>query len=271
MFRHALYSRLLSPFGTRVSQYSAMHRCEPPPHRSLPAVFPHKPLPAVFHWTENIRLAIRSIFGAVIISPLSVNDVAIELATAGVPLRSLGVTPVRHYYEDIRLPLNHWASSWLTSCATRLPNGRIQRISRVPDSTWMTCHGLRPRWTLGCHGSGQLWFRLPHSLLGQHPHVHSITGLNPFTLPHCSPSSLCVRFAVTVTGADATLDTQCLTRASGTGTCTQPVEPSFARRTRNPPHVQTRDRHLHRILPHCLREIAGDTGDRKSRHRSRTR
>src|SRR5215470_15096730 len=34
-----------------VSQYSTMHRCAPPPHRSLPVVCPHKPLHTVFPHT----------------------------------------------------------------------------------------------------------------------------------------------------------------------------------------------------------------------------
>ncbi len=73
-------------------------------------------------------------------------DVAIECSTKCVPLRSVGVTPLPHYYGDIRLPMNRRASSWLTSCATLLPVGRIHGLSRVPDSTLMTCHGLGPRW-----------------------------------------------------------------------------------------------------------------------------
>ena len=145
-----------------MSQDSALHNQEPPPHRSLPAVFPHKPLHSVVHQTGVTRLAIHSISVVAIVSPLSVNNVAIECSTQCVSLRSMGVTPLPHYYEDIRLPMNRWASFWFTSCATLLPLGRIHGISRVPDSTLMTCHGLRPRWTLGSIGSSLLWCCLPH-------------------------------------------------------------------------------------------------------------
>jgi len=89
-----------------VSQDSALHRGEPPPHRSLPAVFPHKPLHSVFHQLGFSRLAIRSIPVATMVPPLSVVDVAVECSTQCVPLRSMGVTPLHHYYEDIRLPMN---------------------------------------------------------------------------------------------------------------------------------------------------------------------
>jgi hypothetical protein len=42
--RSALCSRFSRLSVSRVSQFSTLHRCAPPPHRSLPAVFPHKPL-----------------------------------------------------------------------------------------------------------------------------------------------------------------------------------------------------------------------------------
>jgi len=61
------------------------------------------------------RLAIRSIPVTAIVPPLGMVDVAIECATECVPLRSMGVTPLHHYYEDIRLPMAYWAASWLTS------------------------------------------------------------------------------------------------------------------------------------------------------------
>ncbi len=60
-----------------------------------------------------------------------------------------------------------------------------------------------------------------------------ITRLNPFTLSHCSPSSPCVRFADSVTDADATLSTRCLTRAFGAGIYLRLAGPSKARRTSN--------------------------------------
>ena len=132
------------------------------PHRSLPAVFPHKPLHSVFYQTEVSHLAIRSIPVVVIVSHLSVNNVAIECSTHCAPLRSMGVTPLLHYYESIRLPMNRWASFGLTRCVALLPVGRTHGISRVPDSPLMTCHGLRPRWTLGSLGRWLLWYCLPH-------------------------------------------------------------------------------------------------------------
>ena len=54
-------------------------------------------------------------------------------------------------------------ATWRRSCATLLPIGRIHGISQVPDSTLMTCHGLRPRWILGSLGLSLLWFCLPQS------------------------------------------------------------------------------------------------------------
>ena len=154
-----------------MSQDSAMHSQELHPHRSLPAVFPHKPLHPVVHQTEVFHLAIRSIPVVVIVSPLSVNNVAIECSTECVPLRSMGVTPLPHYYGDIRLPLNRWASSRCTGCATLLPGGRIQGISRVPDFALVTCHGLRPRWTLQSLGPWLLRCCLPCCTSRRHPHV----------------------------------------------------------------------------------------------------
>ncbi|WP_187152992.1 hypothetical protein [Acaryochloris marina] len=56
--------------------------------------------------------------------PLRVDDVSVGRATICVPLRSMGVTPFLHYYEDIRLPINHQASSWFASCAALPPQGR---------------------------------------------------------------------------------------------------------------------------------------------------
>ena len=66
-------------------------------------------------------------------------------------------------------------------------------------------------------------------------HDWGITGLNPFTLTHCGPSSPCVRFAAAVTGADATLGTRCPAKASGAGFCRRLTQPSFARRSKNDP------------------------------------
>jgi len=60
---------------------------------------------------------------------------------------------------------------------------------------------------------------------------YSITGLNPFTLSHCGPSSPCVRFAAGVTDSGATLGTRRLARAFGAGICLRLTKPSFARRT----------------------------------------
>ena len=58
-----------------------------------------------------------------------------------------------------------------------------------------------------------------------------ITGLNPFTLAHCSPAPPCVRFAASVTDDDATLGTRCLAEASGARFFPWLTTPSFARRT----------------------------------------
>src|SRR5262249_38383181 len=58
-----------------------------------------------------------------------------------------------------------------------------------------------------------------------------MTGLNPFTLTHCSPSPPCVRFAASVTTGDATLGTRCLAKASGARFFPRLTTPSFARRT----------------------------------------
>ena len=66
-------------------------------------------------------------------------------------------------------------------------------------------------------------------------HKWGITGLYPFTLTHCGPSSPCVRFADAVTDADATLSTRCLATASGAGFCRRLTQPSFARRSNNVP------------------------------------
>jgi hypothetical protein len=79
-----------------------------------------------------------------------------------------------------------------------------------------------------------LWlcrFCLPQHQLCQHPRVCLISGLNPFTLSHCSPSSPCVRFTVLVADNSATLGTWCLARASKARFFPRLVKPSFARRT----------------------------------------
>jgi hypothetical protein len=66
----------------------------------------------------------------------------VERVVACVPLRSIGVTLLLHYYEDIRLPIDRWASFQLSGCAA-LPLCRgIDGISRVPDFALVTCHGL---------------------------------------------------------------------------------------------------------------------------------
>jgi hypothetical protein len=70
----------------------------------------------------------------------------------------------------------------------------------------------------------------------QHVGTHTcilMTGLIPFTLSHCGPSSPCVRFAAGITDYDATLGTRCLATASGAGAFPRLTEPSFARRTSN--------------------------------------
>jgi hypothetical protein len=62
-------------------------------------------------------------------------------------------------------------------------------------------------------------------------HSVYITGLYPFTLPHCGPSPPCVRFVDVVTFADATLGTRCRARASEAGFYPRLTQPSFARRS----------------------------------------
>ena len=112
-----------------------------------------------------------------------------------------------------RHPTSSGVSGFLPVCRLCHPTpvlGRPQRISRVPDAALVTCHGLRPRWTRRSHGrlgSLDMAFR-EHNHVGVHCFV-SITGLNPITLAHCSPSPPCVRFAASVTDGDATLGTRC--------------------------------------------------------------
>ena len=159
---------LCIPRCSHLSEHESVTRFS---HAQSGASPPQKPacgFPAqassVSHSSDRILacLAIRSIPVVVIVSPLSVNNVAIECSTHCAPLRSMGVTPLLHYYESIRLPMNRWASFGLTRCVALLPVGRTHGISRVPDSPLMTCHGLRPRWTLGSLGRWLLWYCLPH-------------------------------------------------------------------------------------------------------------
>ncbi len=58
-----------------------------------------------------------------------------------------------------------------------------------------------------------------------------ITGLNPFTRAHGSPSAPCVRFMSVVTFGRATLGIRCLAKASGAGIYPRLTGPSFARRS----------------------------------------
>src|SRR5262249_51615811 len=135
-----------------------------------------------------------------------------------------------------RHPTSSGVSGFLPVCRLCRPTpvpGRAQRISRVPDAALVTCHGLRPRWIRRSHGllgSLDMAFR-EHNHVGIHSCV-SMTGLNPFTLAHCSPSPPCVRFAANVTDDDATLSTRCLAEASGARSFPWLTTPSFARRTR---------------------------------------
>jgi hypothetical protein len=138
-------------------------------------------------------------------------------------------------------PTSYGPSSFLPVCrlchSTSL-HGRAHRTSRVPDSALVTCPGHRPRWVRRSHslsGSFDVAFRIANGV-GTHDFT-SITGLNPFTLSHCGPPPPCVRFAVDVTGNDATLGTRCLARASGAGICLRPTKPSLARRTSNWPKM----------------------------------
>lgn len=55
------------------------------------------------------------------VPPLSVGGVSIEQVVECVPLRSIGVTLLLYYYEDIRLPIGPWASFQLSGCAALPP------------------------------------------------------------------------------------------------------------------------------------------------------
>jgi hypothetical protein len=87
------------------------------------------------------RWAIRSTPGIAVVPPLGVVGVAIEPVVACVPLRSIGVTLLRHYYEDIRLPIDHWACFQLSGCAA-LPLERRNRWA-LPSSRLYLGHVLR--------------------------------------------------------------------------------------------------------------------------------
>ncbi|PSB22919.1 hypothetical protein C7B61_07210 [filamentous cyanobacterium CCP1] len=68
-------------------------------------------------------------------------SVSVEQAFECVPLRSIGVTLLLHYYEDIRLPIDRWASFQLSGC-TALPLFRRSRWD-LPSSR--LCLGNVPR------------------------------------------------------------------------------------------------------------------------------
>jgi len=61
--------------------------------------------------------------------------------------------------------------------------------------------------------------------------IRLISGLNPFMLSHCGPSSPCVRFTVIGNENSATLGIWCLAKASMTRFSPWLAESSFARRT----------------------------------------
>lgn len=115
-------------------------------------------------------------------------------------------------------PTSCWKNSWA------LPSSRPY-LDDVPRSS--TPVDPRKPWSL-------VPLVLPSPMLtGSASTVSFITRLNPFTLSPCGPSSPCVRFADSVTDADATLSTRCLTKAFGAGIYLRLAEPSFARRTSN--------------------------------------
>ena len=75
------------------------------------------------------------------VPPLSVVGVSIEQATECVPLRSIGVTPLLDYYEDIRLPRDLQASFRFAGCAALPPSWRS--LWDLPSSR--LCHSDVPR------------------------------------------------------------------------------------------------------------------------------
>ena len=132
-------------------------------------------------------------------------------------------------------PTSSGSSGFLPVCRLCHPPSfvrRTQKPSRVPGAAVVTCPGFRPRWirpSPSHSGSFDVAFHLVDGV-GTHAFM-SITGLNPFTLAHGSPSPPCGRFVGAGTDDNATRGTRCLARASGAGTCLRLTKPSFARRT----------------------------------------
>ena len=177
------------------------------------------------------RLAMDSTPVVAVAPPLRVDGVAIESATACAPLCSAGVTPPPRSYGGIRLPMPCRASSRSAGCtalplaertASDLPSSRPCPVD-VPRSP--TPVGSREPWPL----APWMWPSLLLSMSA--PTSLFITGLKPFTLAHCGPSTPWVRFAAVVAFGHATLGTRCLAKASGAGAFPQLTKPSFARRT----------------------------------------
>jgi len=131
------------------------------------------------------------------------------------PPSSVGVTPLLRYYEDIRLPMHLQASSWFAMPPYPVLQG-VHRISRVPVSTLMTCHGLRPGRSLDALvvASGIAFPDTKQHLLFYF--VIEAQSLHAFAL---QPIISCVRFAGLVTSLNATLGTQCRTKASEVRFC----------------------------------------------------
>ena len=132
MFRLALYSRLLSPFGTR-----ECHKIQPCTVRSFTPTeaclrFSRTSLFRRSFTRPDARYAICSTPVVAMFPPLSVGSVSIQQSTVCAPLRSVGVTPLPHDYESIRLPKQHQASFQFSGCAT-LPH-RLGTAWDLPSS-----------------------------------------------------------------------------------------------------------------------------------------
>jgi hypothetical protein len=148
--RSALYSPLLPPFGL-----GSVTVFDPAPLKVSPSQKPAGGFPAQassYSRSPNgieARLAMDSIPVVAACPPLRVGGVAIASMTVRAPLCSAGVTPRPRSYGGIRLPMRHRASSRCAGCTALPLTGGAHRISRVPGSALLTCHGLRPRWVRG--------------------------------------------------------------------------------------------------------------------------
>jgi len=147
------------------------------------------------------------------VSTSACGGVAIEFRDRTCPLDSAGVTP-RLARWGLRLPMRHRASSsvplygpspdWRS--ASDLPSFPLCPVDVPRSSTPVGSRGLGP-----CPSD-----RAFHVLTHSAPPSLFITGLNPFTLAHCGPSTLCVRFMTVVTSPCNT-PISVPARASGAG------------------------------------------------------